>query len=420
MIKVQRTTFKEMSLKKLIVNKTMAALAVLMSAFASTSAFAQTAAATAKPVDMGPIYQSTLYYVLLFLLLCLFIAIVGKALQVYELTRTTQGKPEGINWNAVNGVLFAIFLVVGLYGVYWEYTVHGKMILPDAASEHGEKIDQMFNMTLIITTIVFVLTHIVLFVFTYIYKSTGERKAYYYPHNNTIEKIWTIVPALVLTAMVTMGFITWRSIFYKVEDPNNKPLSVEITSSQFQWDIRYPGADGIVGKKNYKKITAINALGIDFNDKNSLDDQVADELVIPIGKPVRLILTSKDVIHSFYMPHFRVQLNTVPGMTSYFEFTPTITTEQMKAKTGDPNFAYLILCSKICGDGHYKMQKPVRVVSQAEYDAWVVKQATYLTNDLRKTFNLPVLEEPKAAAPAAADTSAKDTAAKTNQIALKK
>lgn len=420
MIKVQRTTFKEMSLKKIIVNKTMAALAVLMSAFASTSAFAQQAATTAKPVDMGPVYQSTLYYILLFLLLCLFVAIVGKALQVYELTRATQGKEEGINWNAVNGVLFAIFLVVGLYGVYWEYTVHGNMILPEAASEHGVQIDKMFNMTLIITTIVFILTHIVLFVFAYIYKSTGERKAYYYPHNNTIERIWTIVPALVLTAMVTMGFITWRSIFYKIEDPNNKPLSIEVTSSQFQWDFRYPGADGIVGKKNYKKITPINALGIDFNDKNSLDDQSADELVIPIGKPVRFILTSKDVIHSFYMPHFRVQLNTVPGMTSYFEFTPTITSEQMKAKLQDPKFSYVLLCSKICGDGHYKMQKPVRVVSQAEYDAWVVKQAAYLTNDLRKTFNLPVLEEPKTAAPAAADTTAKDTAAKTNQIALKK
>jgi len=422
MIKVQRTTFKEMSLKKLIINKTMAALAVFFTAFASTSAFAQDAAATAtaKPVDMGPVYQSTLYYILLFLLLCLFIAIVGKALKVYELTRATQGKPDGINWNAINGVLFALFLVVGLYGVYWEYTVHGKMILPEAASEHGKKIDSMFNITLIITTIVFVLTHIVLFVFAYIYKSTGDRKAYYYPHNNALERVWTIIPALVLTVLVLMGFLTWRSIFYKIEDPNNKPLSIEVTSSQFQWDLRYPGADGVVGLKNYKKITSINALGIDFNDKNSLDDQTADELVIPVGKPVRLILTSKDVLHSFYMPHFRVQLNTVPGMTSYFEFTPTITTEQMKAKLKDPKFAYLILCAKICGDGHYKMQKPVRVVTQEEYNAWVVKQATYLTNDLRKTFNLPVLEEPKAPAPAAADTTAKDTAAKTNQLALKK
>jgi cytochrome c oxidase subunit 2 len=408
-----------MSLRKIISNKTMSAFAVILSVFASTSVFAQEAAATAKPIDMGPIYKSTLFYVLLFLLLCLFIAIVGKALRVYELTRETQGKPEGINWDTVNGVLFAIFLVVGLYGVYWEYTVHGEMILPEAASEHGKRIDEMFNLTLIITTIVFILTHIVLFAFAYFYKSSGNRKAYYYPHNNSLERIWTIVPALVLTVLVLMGFLTWRSIFYKIEDPKNKPLSIEVTSSQFQWDIRYPGADGVVGLKNYKKITAINALGIDFSKKESLDDQMADEIVLPVNKPVRFILTSKDVLHSFYMPHFRVQLNTVPGMTSYFEFTPTITTDEMKVKTNDPSFSYLLLCAKICGSNHYNMQKPVRVVSQAEYDEWVAKQTPYLTDDLRKVFNLPVPVAP--ATPAkAADTTAKDSTAITNQIALKK
>lgn len=406
-----------MSLRKIISNKTMSAFAVILSVFASTSVFAQEAAA--KPIDMVPIYKSTLFYVLLFLLLCLFIAIVGKALRVYELTRETQGKPEGINWDTVNGVLFALFLVVGLYGVYWEYTVHGEMILPEAASEHGKRIDEMFNLTLIITTIVFILTHIVLFAFAYFYKSSGNRKAYYYPHNNSLERIWTVVPALVLTVLVLMGFLTWRSIFYKIEDPNNKPLSIEVTSSQFQWDIRYPGADGVVGLKNYKKITAINSLGIDFSKKESLDDQMAEEIVLPVNKPVRFILTSKDVLHSFYMPHFRVQLNTVPGMTSYFEFTPTITTDEMKAKTNDPSFSYLLLCAKICGSNHYNMQKPVRVVSQAEYDAWVAKQTPYLTDDLRKVFNLPIPVAP--ATPAkAADTTAKDSTAITNQIALKK
>jgi cytochrome c oxidase subunit 2 len=401
-----------MSLKNIIITKTMSALAVLFTVFSSASVFAQdagaTVAATAKPVDMGPIYKSTLFYVLLFLLLCLFIAIIGKALKVYELTRETQGKPEGINWNNINGVLFAIFLVVGLYGVYWEYTVHGNMILPEAASEHGKRIDEMFNITLIITTIVFIVTHIILFFFTYYYKSKGNRKAYFYPHNNALERLWTIIPALVLTVLVLMGFLTWRSIFNKEADPNNKPLSIEVTSSQFQWDLRYPGADGVVGLKNYKKITSINALGIDFNDKNSLDDQVADEIVIPVNKPVRFILTSKDVLHSFYMPHFRVQLNTVPGMTSYFEFTPTITSDEMKVKTNDPNFKYILLCAKICGTNHYNMQKTVRVVSQEEYDAWVVKQALYLTNDLRKAFKLPVIAEPVTAP---ADTTAKDTTA---------
>lgn len=413
-----------MSLRKLISNKTIAALAVIVTAFASTHAFAQDAAAAAataeKPVDMGPVYKNTIFYIMAFLVVCLFVAILGKALKVYELTRAAQDKPKGINWDAINGTLFALFLIVGLYGVYWEYTVHGNMILPEAASEHGEKIDQMFNITLIITTIVFIATHIALFGFAYIYKQTGKRKAYYYPHNNALERIWTIVPALVLTVLVLMGFLTWRSIFYKIEDPNNKPISIEMTSSQFKWTIRYAGADGIVGLKNYKLISGANELGIDFKDKHTLDDQVADEMVIPIGKPVRLILTSKDVLHSFYMPHFRVQLNTVPGMTSYFEFTPTITSADMKLKTNDPKFEYLILCSKICGAGHYNMQKRVRVVSQKEYDTWVVQQATFLNDDLRKQFNLPVTAAPAAASADTTATAKQAPAVTSNQIALRK
>lgn len=408
-----------MSLRKFISNKSTAALAAIVTAFVSTSAFAQEAAAGAaaatadKPVDMGPVYKTAAFYVLGFLTLCLFIAIVGKALKVYELTREAQDKPEGINWNAVNGTLFAIFLVVGLYGVYWEYTVHGNMILPEAASEHGKRIDSMFNITLIITTIVFIATHIVLFAFAYFYKNTGKRKAYYYPHNNSLERIWTIIPALVLTVLVLMGFLTWRSIFYKIEDPNNKPLSIEVTSSQFAWAIRYPGADGVVGIKNYKLIDGNNALGVDLKDKDALDDQIADEIVLPINKPVRFILTSKDVLHSFYMPHFRVQLNCVPGMTSFFEFTPTISSADMKVKTNDPTFEYILLCAKICGSGHYNMQRKVRVVSQEEYNAWIKEQGTYVTDDLRKQFNLPVAAPaPEAAAPV-------DSTATTNKIASK-
>jgi cytochrome c oxidase subunit 2 len=410
-----------MSLRKFITNKTTAALAVLLTVFANTSVFAQDAAAgaaAAPKVDMGEVYKSVIFYILIFLAVCLFIAIIGKSIRVYELSREAQGKPVGINWNRVHASLFALFLVLGLYGVYWEYTVHGAMLLPDAASEHGKKIDEMFNLTLIITTIVFVVTHILLFGFSYIYKYSAKRKAYYYPHNNTIEKIWTIVPALVLTVLVLMGFLTWRSIFFKVEDPNNKPLQIEVTSEQFKWSIRYPGADGVVGVKNYKLTTATNPLGIDFKDLNSRDDEMADEMVIPVGKPVKLILTSKDVIHSFYMPHFRVQLNTVPGMKTYFEFTPTKTTAEMQQETNDPNFKYLFFCAKICGAGHYNMQKVVRVVSEADYKAWIAEQKTYLNDDLRKQFNLPVAPAP---VKAVADSAATDSAAvKTNQMALNK
>jgi cytochrome c oxidase subunit 2 len=393
----------------------------LLTVFANTSVFAQDAAAgaaAAPKVDMGEVYKSVIFYLLVFLAICLFIAIVGKSIKVYELSREAQGKPIGINWNRVHASLFALFLVLGLYGVYWEYTVHGAMLLPDAASVHGKRIDEMFNLTLIITTIVFVVTHILLFGFSYIYKYSAKRKAYYYPHNNTIEKIWTILPALVLTVLVLMGFLTWRSIFYKVEDPNNKPIQIEVISEQFKWSIRYPGSDGIVGQRNYKLTTSSNTLGIDFKDLKSRDDLMADEMVIPVNKPIKLLLGSKDVIHSFYMPHFRVQLNTVPGMQTIFEFTPTITTAEMQQKTNDPNFEYLFYCAKICGAGHYNMKKVVRVVSEAEYKTWLAEQKTYLNDDLRKQFNLPVAPAP---VKSVADTTVTDSAAaKTNQMALNK
>ncbi|MBY0245968.1 MAG: cytochrome c oxidase subunit II [Sphingobacteriaceae bacterium] len=406
-----------MNLRKLINPKLIAVITVIFTVFASTSVFAQAAAdVTVKPVDMDAIYKSISYYVLLFVLLCMFVAIIGKALKIYELTQAVQDKPKAINWNVVHGVLFMIFMVVGLYGVYWEYTVHGNMTLPEAASIHGAKIDNMFNITLILTTIVFILTHIVLFGFAYKYKNDGSRaKAYFYPHNNAIERIWTIVPAVVLTVLVLMGFLTWRSIFFKNEDPNNKPIAIEVISSQFQWDIRYAGADKLIGLRNYKLITGTNTTGIDFKDKNSWDDQRADEIVLPVNKAVRFTLTSKDVIHSFYMPHFRVQMNTVPGMISNFEFTPTITTAEMKTKTNNPAFSYVLLCAKICGSSHYNMKKTVRVVSEEEYQEWLLKQQPYLNNDLRAEFKLPLVAEV-----AVSDPIKKDSTLTANQPALKK
>ncbi|MGY3053961.1 cytochrome c oxidase subunit 2 [Pedobacter sp. UYEF25] len=399
-----------MSIKKFIKIKAAAVMAILCMLFSSVAAFAQdaaAAAAAAPKVDMGEVYKSVIYYALIFLAISVFIAIIGKSIKVYELSRQAQGKDVGINWNRINAMMFALVLVFGLYGLYWEYTVHGAQILPDASSIHGKRIDFMFNITLILTTIVLVFTHILLFGFSFIYRYSSKRRAYYYPHNNTLEKIWTIIPALVLTGLVLMGFLTWRSIFNKPEDPNNKPLQIEVTSEQFKWDLRYPGADGEVGRKNYKLTTSDNGLGIDFSDLKSRDDLLADEMVIPVNKPVKLLLNSKDVIHSFYMPQFRVQLNTVPGMTTVFEFTPTETTVEMQQKLNDPTFKFLFYCNKVCGSGHYNMQKVVRVVSENEYKEWVAKQPAYLNDNLRKEFNLPI---PISAPKSVTDTAAKDSA----------
>src|SRR5471030_535309 len=111
-------------------------------------------------------------------------------------------------------------------------------------------------------------------------------------------------------------------------------------------------------------------------------------MVLPVNRAVRLNIHAQDVIHSVYMPHFRVQLNAVPGLPTFFKFVPTITTEDMRRRTGDPKFEYLLYCNKICGDGHYNMQKVVRVVSNEEYQDWLATQKPYLTDGLRKELKL--------------------------------
>lgn len=342
--------------------------------------------AAAETVDMTPVYKKAYFYVLLFVLLCIFLAIIGKVFKVYELTREVQGRKSSLNWNYVHGVMFFIFLVVGLYGSYWSYAYWGNVATAEAASVHGERLDQMMYVTVALTTFVFVVTQILLFGFSFKYSGSNNRKAYYYPHNNAIERLWTIIPAMVLTALVVFGFFTWRSITNPPENERNNALSLEVTGEQFKWNVRYAGADNKLGLRNYKLTTPTNTLGIDFSDKKSWDDRLGSEIVLPVNKPVRVTINSKDVLHSFYMPEFRVQMNAVPGMPTYFQFTPRFTTAEMREKTNDPNFNYILLCAKICGAGHYNMQYNVKVVNEKEYEEWLLKQSLFFNDDMKKEF----------------------------------
>jgi cytochrome c oxidase subunit 2 len=335
------------------------------------------------------------YYVLLFVIVAVVIGIIGRILKVYDLSQQIRGK-KGMNWNNIIGALFLIFLVVGMAGAYWDITNQGAMTLPEAASKHGVRIDAMFLTTTIITLIVFVITQILLFVFLFKYRHSDKRRAYFLPHNNTIEKVWTIIPAVVLTILVIFGFFTWQDV-ENSSDVKGQPasLNIDITGHQFAWELRYPGADGLLGKKDFRLTAGANKLGIDFKDKNSMDDLQADTLVLPVNKTIRLNIFAQDVIHSVYMPHFRVQQNAVPGLPTFFKFTPTITTEEMRRKVDDPKFEYLLYCNKICGSSHYNMQKVVRVVTQDEYNQWVAKLKPYLTPALRTELKLASADQNK-------------------------
>jgi cytochrome c oxidase subunit II len=276
-----------MGFKKFINSKKIFSLLAVFMLSGTSLVMAQTsesgtpsATDVAATTDKSGVWLGAGYYVLLFLLVCFAIAIIGKILRVYDLTQEIQ-KKKTINWNNFMAVICIVFLVVGLYGAYWSFTEQGTQILPEAASEHGVKMDQMFTVTTVITMIVFFITQILLFTFLFKYKFSGKRKAFFLPHNNTIEKIWTIAPAIVLTILVVFGFFSWQSFTNTVEEKGD--LNVEITGHQFAWEVRYPGKDGKLGQVNYQLYTGNNNLGIDYKDKNSFDDLRADTIVLPVN-----------------------------------------------------------------------------------------------------------------------------------------
>ncbi len=364
---------------------TAAAAVSADNANATTTTAATASVEEVKSID-PQVYKNFFYYLLLFLVICTIVAVIGKIHSVYVLTRKMNGKYNEYGNNNLQATLLLVFLIAFLAFVYYSYDVWGSWSWRDAVTEHGKDIDRMFIITLVITTVVLILTHIVLFVFTYIYRAKAKSKAYYYPHNDAIERLWTIVPAIVLTVLVLFGFFTWRSITNVPEELQKSAIQVEVLGEQFAWHVRYPGLDGKIGKRNYKMTTPTNPYGIDFNDQASWDDLQTQDIVIPVNKSVRFHIISKDIIHSFYIPDFRVQINAVPGMTNYFQFTPTVTTEEMRDKMNDPNYDFIMLCNKICGQGHYNMGKKVIVVTEAEYKEWLATQNKYFTEDLQKEF----------------------------------
>ena len=394
-------TNNKMGFKKFIKSKKIfSLLAVFMltgtNLLMAQATTAPATAATPAADDKTVMWMGAGYYVLLFLLLCVVIAIVGKILKVYDLTQQIQGKKE-LNWNGLMAVICLVFLVAGICGAYWSFTVQGSMTLPEAASAHGVRIDEMFDVTTGITMTVFFITQILLFTFLFRYRHSSKRRAHYLPHNNTIEKIWTVVPAIVLTVLVVFGFFTWQEIMNT--DPAKGDLNIEVTGHQFAWELRYPGKDGRLGVIDYRLVTPNNRLGIDFKDKNSFDDLQADTMYLPVNHVIRLNIRAQDVIHSCYMPHFRVQLNAVPGLPTFFKFTPTITTADMRNRLDQPDFEYMLYCNKICGGIHYNMKKIVRVVTESEYQEWISKQKPYLTDALKKDLNIANASQQKSVTP---------------------
>jgi cytochrome c oxidase subunit 2 len=315
--------------------------------------------------------SSTLWIVIALTLGFLVVFQIAKASEYVAVLRGEERTRK--DSNRINAFLLLLFLILGLVGVwYCNELLRGK-ILGAPASNHGEKIDNMLYITILITGIVFIITQILLFWFSYKYQERENASAFFYPHNNRLEVIWTVVPAIVLTVLVGFGLYYWFQI--NSDAPKNAVL-VEVTGKQFNWEFRYPGKDGKFGKKYYKNVdeTKGNPLGQIWEDPDNRDDvYVTGEMHIVVNRPVKLHIYAKDVLHDVGLGHFRMKQDAVPGIPTTMWFTPKYTTKEMKQKYG-PDFEYEISCQEMCGKGHYSMRGVVIVETEAEYRLWLASK----------------------------------------------
>jgi len=338
----------------------------------------------------------TLLYILAFVLLCV---ALGYLFRVIDLSRELKTEKEWApteNDNRMSGRFFLIFMFAFIAWSFYQVYQYGDRTLPKSASEHGDKVDELMKYNMYIVWLVFVLVNMALFYFSWKYYGRKNSKAVFFAHDNKLEMLWTVVPALVLAFIIIFGLKYWNEITEKSSDP--KAVKIELYSKQFDWTARYAGADNKFGLDDFTQIDGGNSMGLDTLDKNCYDDIIVkNEIHIPLGVEIDFTFRSRDVIHSAFMPHFRAQMNCVPGQVTRFKFKPTVTTAEMRkdeqvirnmkqineirvAKGEEAiEFDYALICNKICGASHYNMPMKIVVESEKDYKEWLAKQKTFKT-----------------------------------------
>ena len=313
--------------------------------------------------------------VLIALVVLLTIAAMVQLVRVNELLSEITNKDTNEvtdEDNNQNGILFIIIGFGFLAFVVWQMITWDHLLLPPASSVHGAEIDGLMKVSMTLILVVFFALTPMLFYFAYKYRGKKENTAYFFAHNNKLEITWTVIPTIVLTALIIYGLRTWD----RAMNPDvSEATIIEVYSKQFDWTARYSGADNILGDANFRLVEGRNTLGVDLNDDKAADDIVVREVHLPVNKPVLLKFRSRDVIHSAFLPHFRVQMNCVPGLSTQFAFTPIKTTAEMKENEGE-DFEYVMLCNKICGSAHFNMQMKFVVESEEDYNKWINEQKT--------------------------------------------
>lgn len=373
---------------------------------------------------------------LVIIVLVLLAVALWQLTKIFDLTQVGSNSDSSEiatdNDNNVQGYLMFGFLafiyIFSIYGLFkW-----GPLVLHTPASAHGGQIDNLMNITWVLIFIVQAVTQVLLHYFSFKYRGKKDQKALYFADNNKLEAIWSVIPAVVLAGLILYGLFAWTNIMFVDEDEDT--IVIELYAQQFNWKARYSGDDNVLGKANVRFIEGANAVGVDLADPYAQDDIVVTELHIPKGKKILFKMRSQDVLHSAYMPHFRAQMNCVPGMVTQFAFEPIYTTAEYrelpfmvekvaninalrskksielvaKGETAlDPyTFDYLLLCNKICGASHYNMQMKIIVDTPEDYKAWLKDKAT-VVSEVKAA-----LAEPDAtnASSGKDSTKAKDTA----------
>jgi cytochrome c oxidase subunit 2 len=407
---------------------------------------------------------------LILLVIVLGVLAIAQLARVYELTSRLRGKREediSPADNRMNANLMWVFLIAYFGFFLWLVVAYGDKMLPVSASQHGVETDWLLDFNWVILLIAFVLTNVLLFAFAAKYVYSKDRRAYWQPHNNKLELIWTVIPAAVLAVIIIYGLTTWNKI---TAPASPEAVLVELYAKQFDWTARYPGGDGQLGATDFRLINGTNPLGIvtresvaerlaemdaEIGDLNTTlttavlpdakrselneqkerlerhkarvlnlrtvmemdiesngaaslylaggDDVVIKEFVLPLRQEAKILIRSRDVIHSAYIPHMRSQMNAVPGLTTQMKMTPIISTDSMRTHVmKDDTFDFILLCNKICGSSHYNMQMPLTVVTAGEYDAWYAEA-------MKKPFTAPAKEEEETA-PVPQEGAAEDSA----------
>lgn len=375
----------------------------------------------------------------LIILLVIVLGVIAAAqlMRVYELSaklRKSEENEISNRDNRMNAALMLIFMIVMFIGFIWLMLKYGWVGRGVAASVHGHELDWLLNLNYVIVIAVFFLTNFLLFFFAWKYVKKPGVPAFFFAHNNKLEMIWTVIPAVVLAVIIIFGLRSWNKVTDMASD---EAIVIELFAKQFDWTARYAGVDNQLGKFDYKLTedtrnpyglmnaetiqTAIDSMemgtgGIAWledklNDRHimltpedrdkyavdlgrkeqlirllyqmrqshdtSIDEMLKDDIIqkdtlyLCKGKQYEFNFRSKDVLHSAYFPHFRQQINTVPGMTTRLKFTPDKTTEEMRISRGVKDFEFILMCNKICGTSHYKMKMIIVVMEEEDYNKWM-------------------------------------------------